>query len=124
MDSVYEMLESRYEEELRLHPVPLMLDDIPISFEAITPQWLSLVLCADTPGAKVTGLTLGSSDEGTSNRRRIHIEYNANGRLANLPATVFCKSTHGVKNRYQLGYNGFAEGEVLFYRKHPANTAT
>ena len=116
MDNVYEMMKARHEEELRLHPVPLTADDIPISFEAINPQWLSLVLCADTPGAQVTGFTLGPSDEGTSNRRRIHLEYNTNGRLAGLPETVFCKSTHGVKNRYQLGYNGFAEAEVLFYQ--------
>lgn len=37
MDANYAMLKGRYDEEMRLCPVPLTADDIPISYEAITP---------------------------------------------------------------------------------------
>ena len=116
MDAHYEMLKGRYDEELRLCPVPLTADDIPISYEAITPQWLTAVLCAPHAGAEVTACTLGPRDEGTSSRRRIHLQYNAAGQAAGLPATVFCKSTQSIKSRFQLALNGFAEGEVLFFK--------
>ena len=116
MDANYEMLKARYEEELRLHPVPLEADDIPITYESITPQWLTKILCAGQAGVQVTKCTLGPRDEGTSSRRRLHLEYNAAGQSVGLPATVFCKSTQSIKSRFQLALNGFAEGEVLFYQ--------
>ncbi len=115
MTDTYNMLKTRYEQELEAHPVPLTADDIPISYESITPQWLTLVLCREHPGAQVTALTLGEPDEGTSSRRRIRLEYNATGRAAGLPESVFCKSTHTLKSRFQLALNGFVEGEVRFY---------
>ena len=115
-DDVYEMLKARYDEELRAHPVPITADDIPMGYETITLGWLTAVLCREHPGAAVVSHTLGPSDEGTSSRRRIALEYNAEGRAAGLPATVFCKSTHTLKSRFQLALNGFVEGEVNFFR--------
>ena len=116
MDANYAMLKGRYDEEMRLCPVPLTADDIPISYEAITAQWLTAVLCATHASAEVTSLSLGPRDEGTSSRRRIHLHYNAAGQAAGLPATVFCKSTQSIKSRFQLALNGLAEGEVLFFK--------
>ncbi len=115
-DDVYEMLKARYDAELAAHPVPIERDDIPLGYESITSAWLTRVLCADHPGAEVVSHVLGPDDEGTSSRRRIHLEYNAAGRDAGLPASVFCKSTHTLKSRFQLALNGFVEGEVSFYR--------
>lgn len=115
-DDVFDMLKARYDEELRACPVPIEADDIPIGYETITPAWLTKVLCGDHPGAEVVSHTLGPSDEGTSSRRRIHLEYNAAGQDACLPPSVFCKSTHTIKSRFQLALNGFVEGEVSFFR--------
>jgi hypothetical protein len=115
MIDTYSMLEARFAEEQREHPVPLTAADFPVSYEAITPQWLTQVLCATYSGAAVTACRLGPRDEGTSSRRRISLEYNDAGRRAGLPASVFCKSTHSLKSRFQLALNGFVEGEVRFY---------
>ena len=115
MVDTYAMLEARWEEERRSCPQPIERDDLPVDYEAITPAWLTRVLCAGHPGAEITKVTLGPTDEGTSSRRRLHLEYNPAGRATGLPATVFCKSTHTLKSRFQLALNGFVEGEVRFY---------
>jgi len=112
----YPVLAERYAEEQRLHPVPQTADDIPLGYETITPQWLTQVLCAGHAGAVVTGVQLGSGDEGTSSRRRLLLRYNEAGRRAGLPAAVFCKSTHTLTARARIGVVGFAESEVHFHR--------
>ncbi len=104
-----------FEAEQRAPRRPLTRDDIPSSYDAIGPEWLTAILCRDTPGAEVTGLRLGPPDEGTNNRRRIHIDYNAAGAAAGLPASVFCKATHGLANRLMLGHSGGVICEVTFY---------
>lgn len=91
--------------------------DLPLSYEAITDRWLTAVLCAGAPGASVTGHTLGASDNGSSNRRKIYLTYNAAGEAAGLPRAVFCKSTHDLVNRIVLGVSGGAAGEALFYNE-------
>jgi thiamine kinase-like enzyme len=88
--------------------------DIPRSYEAISDEWLTAVLCVSTPGATVTGHRLGPPDDGTNNRRRIFVEYNAAGQAAGLPASVFCKATFGLANRQMLGHSGGVLCEVTF----------
>src|SRR5262249_24511773 len=56
--------------------------EIPLSYESITPEWLTAVLCRKHPGAEVVGHRLGPRDEGSSNRRKIHIHYNDIGQRA------------------------------------------
>ena len=112
----YPMLAERYAEEQRLHPVPLSAEDIPLGYETITPQWLTLVLCGGHPGAQVTDVQLGTGDEGTSSRRRLLLRYNQAGQLAGLPASVFGKSTHTLTARARIGVVGFGEAEVHFHR--------
>jgi phosphotransferase family enzyme len=113
----YAVLAKRYAEEQRLHPVPLTVEDIPLGYETITPQWLTQVFCGGHPGAEVIALELGPGDEGTSSRRRLLLRYNEAGRLAGLPASVFCKSTHTLTARARIGVVGFAEAEVHFHRQ-------
>lgn len=113
----YAVLAERFAEEQRLHPVPLTAADIPLGYDTITPQWLTQVLCADHPGAEVVALQLGPGDEGTSSRRRLLLQYNEAGRLAGLPASIFCKSTHTLTARARIGVVGFAESEVHFHRQ-------
>lgn len=89
--------------------------DIPLTFESITPQWLTNVLCADASGAEVTGFRLDAPDDGSSNRRKIAVEYNDAGRAAGLPTALFAKASQELTNRIILGASGAAETEVAFY---------
>lgn len=95
---------------------PRSADDIPFTYEAITPEWLSDVLCAAHPGARVVAHRLDTADDGNSNRRRIFIDYNDAGRDAGLPDRVFCKASQGLANRISLGLCGAVAAEVNFYR--------
>jgi hypothetical protein len=113
----YSELAARYAQEQRDHPIPLTIDDIPLGYETITPQWMTRVMCRNHPGAAVTSLQLGASDEGTSSRRRIFLQYNEAGRVAGLPPSVFCKSTHTLTARARIGNVGFVEAEVNFHRR-------
>ncbi len=86
----------------------------PRSYETITVAWLSNVLCHAVPGAAVVGHRLGPPDDGTNNRRRIHLSYNREGTSAGPPASVFCKATFGLANRQMLGHSGGVLCEVTF----------
>jgi thiamine kinase-like enzyme len=92
-------------------------DDIPRSYDEISDEWLTAVLCANVPGARVTGHHLGPPDDGTNNRRRIFVDYNAVGPAAGLPASVFCKATFGLANRQMLGHSGGVLCEVTFQNR-------
>jgi hypothetical protein len=91
--------------------------DIPAFYESITPEWLTHILCRDTPGARVTSYSLGEPDNGSSNRRRIYVEYNEMGRSAGLPGSVFCKATVELLNRIMLAVSNCAHSEVTFYNR-------
>ncbi|MFC1823787.1 phosphotransferase [Thermodesulfobacteriota bacterium] len=91
--------------------------DIPISYEAITSEWLTYILCKGHPEARVIAHRLDVPDEGTTNRRRIFLTYNPAGNAANLPASVFCKASHQLTNRLVLANCGLIQGEVAFYNK-------
>jgi hypothetical protein len=90
--------------------------DLPLSYESIQAEWLTRVLCKSVPGAQVRGFSLGSPDDGSSNRRKIYLQWNQAGDAAGLPKALFCKATHDLANRMVLGVSGGARCEVLFYR--------
>ncbi|MFM2100338.1 MAG: hypothetical protein RLZZ366_1877 [Pseudomonadota bacterium] len=98
-------------------PIARTRDDIPRSYEAISDEWLTAVLCRDTPGALVTGHRLDAPDDGTNNRRRIFVEYNAAGSASELPNSIFCKATFGLANRQMLGHSGGVLCEVTFQNR-------
>lgn len=104
-----------YEEDQKSDRLAVNPGDIPISYEAITDEWLTNVLCNSTAGAKVTGHRLDKADDGSSNRRRIFIEYNDAGREAGLPQSVFCKASFDLLNRVMLGVSDCARTEIAFY---------
>jgi hypothetical protein len=92
--------------------------DIPLRFEAITADWLTQVLCKPVSAdAKVLSHRLGPPDDGSSNRRQISVEYNATGIAAGLPASLFCKASHGLANRILLGVSGGAAAETAYYTR-------
>jgi thiamine kinase-like enzyme len=115
MTSLTAQIERAFEAEQLSPSLARTRADIPQSYEAITAEWLTNILCADVPDAKVTGHQLGPPDEGTNNRRRIFLEYNEAGQAAKLPASVFCKSTQGLANRLMLGHSGGVICEVTFW---------
>jgi thiamine kinase-like enzyme len=88
---------------------------VPPSAEAITPQWLTAVLCPEVDGARVVGVKVSRGDDGTSARRALDVVYNDAGAKAGLPTQLFSKSTATLGSRMLLGVTGIAEGESVFY---------
>ncbi|MGU3500932.1 phosphotransferase [Mycobacterium sp. C31M] len=88
---------------------------VPPSAEAITPEWLSAVLCGNVRGAKVVDVRVSGGDDGTSARRALTVVYNEAGSTAGLPTELFSKSTATIGSRMLLGVTGIAEGESVFY---------
>ncbi len=106
-------IKQRFEQENAQRGPVTERDQLPMAFDLITTEWLTAVLCDKVAGSKVTQFTLGPSDEGTSSRRRILLQYNIDDPA--LPASVFCKATFTLASRCLLGMNGAIEGEVNFY---------
>ncbi len=109
-----EQINAAYATEQAAPPIARTRDEIPRSYEAISDEWLTTVLCTAVPSAKVTGHRLGPPDDGTNNRRRIFVEYNTAGQAAGLPSSVFCKATFSLANRQMLGHSGGVLCEVTF----------
>jgi hypothetical protein len=117
MQATPDQIHAAYQAETALNREAVTAQDLPLSFEAITDRWLTAVLCSQVPGAAVTSHTLGAPDNGSANRRKIALQYNAAGQAAGLPASIFCKATHGLTNRFVLGVSGAAYAEALFYNR-------
>jgi hypothetical protein len=115
MTITFAEIKARFEEEQKGQRQPLTANDLPFTYEAITPQWLTAVLGRGISGAEVESHRLGPRDDGTSNRRLIELTWNDAGRAAGLPATVFCKGTQSLESRYMLGMNEGVQAEVNFY---------
>lgn len=112
-----EEITAAFEAERAAHPGKVTrADQLPLSYDDITPEWLTAVLAAGTPGAAVTGLQLGPEDNGSSSRRKIAVTWNEAGLEAGLPARLFCKSTFELPSRIVLGVSGGAYGETVFLR--------
>lgn len=109
------VFKERYRQEVEAQKTAVDPEDIPIAYELISSGWLSKILCANYPGCEVVAHSLDVADQGTSDRRRIFLQYNDAGTKAGLPATVFCKATQRRDSRFLIGLNGCAEGEVNFY---------
>jgi Ecdysteroid kinase-like family len=111
------LIKELYEQDRKSGRLARNPGELPIDYEAITPEWLTHILCKDHQEAKVVGYSLGERDDGSANRRRVMIEYNDAGRELGLPSSVFCKASHDLLNRINLGVCGAAHGEVTFYNK-------
>ena len=67
-------IKQRYDQERRAQQRTTTVDDLPFTYDAITPEWLSAVLAREHPAAAALSYSLGPVDDGTSNRRHIAIE--------------------------------------------------
>ena len=90
-------------------------DDVPCSPSAITPEWLTAVLCEKYPGAMVTQVEVKPASAGTHERHRLLSTYNEAGRRAGLPGSIFTKSLPSVVTRMIGGFNGTARVEGQFF---------
>jgi hypothetical protein len=96
-------------------PVPATTADVPVSGRQVTAQWLTAVLCRDTPGAQVTSFARTGGSRGTSERVGLQVSYNDVGTAAGLPTAIFTKATAGFKQRMLLGGADVIGGETQFF---------
>ena len=96
-------------------PVARTIDDVPWCAEAISPEWLTAVLCGGVEGARVVSVEVCGGDQGSSVRRQLKAAYNNEGKRAGLPENLFCKTTPTVLTRLATGLS--AAGEGRFYRQ-------
>lgn len=115
MSDVIDRITEVYHRTADNPPLARTAADVPWNYGAITEDWLTAILCGGVPGARVEHFDLGARDDGSSNRRRIRLRYNAAGQAADLPESVFCKSVDQLINRLMLGAAGTAQAEVFFY---------
>jgi hypothetical protein len=96
-------------------PIARTIDDVPWCAEAISPEWMTAVMCRSVKGAQVLSVEVCGGDQGSSVRRRLKVGYNEEGRKAHLPEHLFCKTTPTVLTRLATGLTAAAEGR--FYRE-------
>ena len=101
--------------ERLVRPKARRLEDVPCSPDAITPEWLTAVLCQKVPGAVVTGVVVKPASAGTHERHQLIVSYNEAGQRAGLPQSMFTKSLPSVVTRMIGGFNGTARVEGRFY---------
>src|SRR5215468_3909347 len=101
--------------ERLVKPKARRAEDVPCSPDAITPEWLTAVLCQKYPEATVTGFVVKPASAGTHERHQLIVTYNEAGRRAGLPASIFTKSLPSVVTRMIGGFNGTARVEGRFY---------
>ncbi|HLS75453.1 MAG TPA: aminoglycoside phosphotransferase family protein [Nocardia sp.] len=102
--------------EALTRPKARTIEDVPVSAETITPEWLTAVLCRDTPGAEVVALETGGGSVGTATRMAIRVRYNEIGVSAGLPTALFAKTTTAFSQRILLGGGRMIDGETRFFR--------
>ena len=96
-------------------PRPTDLSEVPPSPQALTPEYLTAVLCADHPGARVTSVTLGEESAGSGNRCALRVTYNAAGEAAGLPRDLFHKCEKDFFVRLHLRRLDIDWNEPRFY---------
>lgn len=80
-----------------------MPGDFPWRAEAVSPAWLSPVLCAGIEGAEVTMVHVEDASAGSSVRKRVRVAYNTAGERAGLQTKFFAKTTPTVLTRLTSG---------------------
>ena len=93
----------------------------PSAADEVTVDWLTRHLGGMAPGAVAQHVSTLGGTTGTTDRRRLAVEWNEAGRAAGLPANVFVKSTPlSAKNRTMVATLGMAVNEARFYNQAAA----
>lgn len=84
----------------------------------VTAGWLTAHLGENVPAAVALSATPLDGTSGTTDRRRLVVEWNEAGKTAGLPAHLFIKSSPlTAKNRAMVAALDMAVNEVRFYRQ-------
>lgn len=118
MTDLIEQITYAFEREQASGRKAVNANEIPVSYDAVTPAWLTHVLCKEHPDARVVSHRLDTPDDGMTNRMRIFVEYNDAGRAAKLPGSVFCKASNTLDTRIANAKSGLIEGENAFYTQY------
>lgn len=94
---------------------PRAVSDVPRNGTSLTPEWLTAVLCRDTPGAEVMSWHSPGGSSGTSERAALRVTYNAAGTAAGLPTELFTKASASFTQRLLLGGADVLAGETEFF---------
>jgi hypothetical protein len=87
----------------------------------VTTGWLTNHLAVTTPGAVAQRISPLDGTTGTTDRRRLAVQWNEAGLAAGLPEHVFVKSTPlSAKNRTMVATLGMAVNEARFYNEAAA----
>lgn len=93
--------------------------DFPWCAEAISPAWLSPVLCKQVPDAAVVAVHVEDASTGSSVRKRVQVTYNAAGERAGLRKKFFAKTTPTILTRLTSGPSASQEAK-FFAEVRPA----
>lgn len=97
-----------------IHPA-----DVPWDAQAITPQWLTPILCAGITEAAVVRVQVEAASAGSSVRKRIAVDYNDAGQRADLTTKFFAKTTPTILTRLTSGPSAGQEAK-FFAQVRPA----
>jgi hypothetical protein len=97
-----------------LRPRATAPDDIPAFPWRIDPGWLSAIICPE--GTRITRIDYEPVSSGSSHRSRLRLSYEGPA-AAELPESLFVKSTPTLKTRLQVGGTGAMRAEARFYRE-------
>src|SRR5271154_5672067 len=104
--------------ELVAAVLPALPGSGPSSAADGTAEWLTRQLTSTTPGAAAQRISPLDGTTGTTDRRRLAVEWNDSGRAAGLPDQLFLKSTPlSAKNRTMVAGLGMAVNEARFYNE-------
>jgi hypothetical protein len=103
------------EQEIRTNVKAKRAVDILPSVDAVTTEWLTDVVCRNSPGAQVSDFRIEAVSSGTHERHRLHATYNEAGGNARLPKTLFTKTLPTVEMRLFVGITRHARTEDGFY---------
>lgn len=87
--------------------------DFPWRAEALSPAWLTPVLCKDIADAAVVAVRVEDHSAGSSVRKRVNVTYNAAGQLAGLATTFFAKTTPTILTRLTSGPSAGQEAKFF-----------
>lgn len=90
----------------------------PVKSSDVTADWLTRVIGGATRGAVALSATELDGHTGTTDRRRLAVEWNTAGKEAGLPSNLFIKSSSlTAKNRIMVAALDMAINEVKFYQR-------
>lgn len=98
-------------------PRPVDLSRVPWSVDALTPEYLTHVLCGNHPGAKVEAITPGKRRYGSTDGSTFTVAYNRAGVDAGLPTDFFHKFAGNFYSRLHLLRIGIDRNEINFYNR-------